>query len=130
MRDVLVVDDNRGLADALAGLLQDEGFATRVAYDAEQAWKEVRSMRPDVVILDIGLPGMGGLELSRRLRVAFRNALVLLAFTGSILAAEQAALRSEFDAVIQKPASLDDIMFAMRAADRLDLAVPGLDLKR
>ena len=115
MRHVLVVDDNRGLADALAGLLHDEGYATRVAYDAEQAWKEVRSARPDVVILDIGLPGMGGLELARRLRLVFRNSLVLLAFTGSILAAEQAALRMEFDAVIQKPASLNEIIGAMGA---------------
>ena len=57
MRHVLVVDDNRDLADSLALLLDDEGFTTRVAYDAERAWKEVRRSRPDVVILDIALPG-------------------------------------------------------------------------
>jgi DNA-binding response OmpR family regulator len=114
MRHVLVVDDNRGLADALALLLEDQGFATRVAYDADRAWKEVQTSCPDVVILDIGLPGMGGAELARKLRVAFQNSIVLLAFTGSILAAEQALLCADFDAVIRKPASLDDIMMAMR----------------
>lgn len=114
MNHVLVVDDNRDLADALALLLEDEGFTARVAYDAECAWKEVRRSRPDVVILDIALPGMGGPEFARKLRHAFRNSIVLLAFTGSILAAEQALLRADFDAVIRKPASLDDIMVAMR----------------
>jgi CheY-like chemotaxis protein len=116
MRHVLVVDDNRDLADSLALLLDDEGFTTRVAYDAERAWKEVRRSRPDVVILDIALPGMGGTEFARKLRVAFRNSIVLLAFTGSILAAEQALLRADFDAVIRKPASLEDIMHAMETA--------------
>jgi DNA-binding response OmpR family regulator len=118
MRHVLVVDDNRDLADSLALLLEDEGCDARVAYDAEHAWEEVRRDRPDVVILDIALPGIDGLQLAHQLRAAHQRRVLLLAFTGSVLAAEQAKLRVEFDAVMQKPASLDDIMLTIRTAER------------
>ena len=114
MRDVLVVDDNRDLADAVALLLEDQGFVTRVAYSAEEAWDQARVAPPQIVILDIRLPGIGGLELARRLRRACPLPLLLIAFTGSMLAAEHAGLSTEFDAVIQKPASLDDIMLVVR----------------
>jgi CheY-like chemotaxis protein len=115
VRHVLVVDDNRDLADSVALLLADEGFEARVAYSAEEAWAEARRAPPEVVILDIRMPGVGGLELARALRAAAQLPLLLIAFTGSMLAAEHAALRGEFDAVVRKPATLDDILVAMQA---------------
>ena len=116
MRDVLVVDDHPDLADAIALLLQDQGFATRVAHSAEEALDEAKRRFPEIAILDIRLPGIGGLELANRLRRAAPLHILLIAFTGSMLAAENANLSTEFDAVIRKPASLDDIMLAIRTA--------------
>jgi len=117
VRHVLVVDDNRSLADSVALLLEDQGFEARVAYSAEEAWTEAKRAPPEIIILDIRMPGIGGLELARALRAVAQLPLLLIAFTGSMLAAEHAELRGEFDAVVRKPASLDDIIRAMQYAE-------------
>ncbi|HEX2252939.1 MAG TPA: ATP-binding protein [Thermoanaerobaculia bacterium] len=67
-RRVLLVEDNRDVADALAALLESEGHRVRVAGDAEMALEQVGREVPDLVLVDIGLPGMDGYELARRLR--------------------------------------------------------------
>lgn len=79
----LVVDDNRDAADSLAEFLQAIGMATAVAYSGAQALDLLSGLRPDLAILDIGMPGMDGYELARRLRrhPAGRDAL-LVALTG------------------------------------------------
>jgi len=64
----LVVDDNRDAADSLAEFLQAVGMATGVAYSGAQALELLPRLRPDLAILDIGMPGMDGYELARRLR--------------------------------------------------------------
>jgi PAS domain S-box-containing protein len=80
---VLVVDDNRDSADTIATLLSLWGHEARVAYDGPTALEEARDYQPGLVLLDIGLPGMTGLELARQLRqeVGLQDAL-LVAMTG------------------------------------------------
>jgi CheY-like chemotaxis protein len=82
-RRVLVVDDNRDSADSLKLLLQIWGHQARCAYGGEEAMAVVAEFSPDVVLLDIGLPGMSGYELAQRLRElpGARNA-TLVAVTG------------------------------------------------
>jgi CheY-like chemotaxis protein/two-component sensor histidine kinase len=65
---ILVVDDNQDAADSLAILLQSYGNETRTAYDGLQALEVAAEFRPDVVLLDIGLPKADGHEVARRLR--------------------------------------------------------------
>jgi PAS domain S-box-containing protein len=65
---VLVVDDNRDGADSVAMLLKLWGHEARVAYDGPGALEAAREFRPQLVLLDIGLPGMTGLDVARRLR--------------------------------------------------------------
>jgi two-component system CheB/CheR fusion protein len=65
---VLVVDDNLDAADTLAALLSFEGFATEAVYDGPAAVQAFEQFRPDIVLLDIGLPGMDGYEVAKRLR--------------------------------------------------------------
>jgi two-component system CheB/CheR fusion protein len=67
-RRVLVVDDNADAREALRFLLEDEGHRVRTAGDGPTALREAETFRPDVVLLDIGLPGMDGYEVARRLR--------------------------------------------------------------
>jgi CheY-like chemotaxis protein/two-component sensor histidine kinase len=67
-RRVLVVDDNRDAATALAMLLQHSGHETFVAYDGPAAVAAAEKHRPDVVLLDIGLPGMTGHDVCRQIR--------------------------------------------------------------
>jgi signal transduction histidine kinase len=67
-RSVLVVDDNVDAANTLAALLSLQGHDVRVAFDGEQAIEDAKQSRPDVVVLDIGLPGMNGYEVARTMR--------------------------------------------------------------
>ena len=67
-RRVLVVDDNHDAADTLAALLQLERHDVRVAYSGAEALKATLAAPPEVVFLDIGMPGMDGYETARRLR--------------------------------------------------------------
>src|SRR5918999_2546639 len=67
-RRILVVDDNQDSVDSLAVLLQIWGHTVEVAYDASSALEAARTFRPEIALLDIGLPGMTGLELARQLR--------------------------------------------------------------
>jgi len=76
---VLVVDDNRDNADGLALLVNLWGHRACVAYDGPGALRLAEEHRPEVVFLDLGLPGMSGYEVARRLR---QEAALLVAVTG------------------------------------------------
>jgi two-component system CheB/CheR fusion protein len=81
---ILVVDDNEDSADSLAKLLRRVlGQRVEVAYDGASALDRARDFRPELVFLDIGLPGMDGYEVARRLRQSPENGTpVLVALTG------------------------------------------------
>ena len=81
-RRVLVVDDNRDSADTLAELVRIWGHDVRTANDGPAALECARRFRPQVVLLDVGLPGMDGYELARRLRAEGLAGDVLVSVTG------------------------------------------------
>jgi PAS domain S-box-containing protein len=78
---LLVVDDNVDAAETIARLLRLAGYEAECVYDGPSALEAVERNRPDIVVLDIGLPGMDGYEVARRLRARFRR-LPLIAVTG------------------------------------------------
>jgi PAS domain S-box-containing protein len=80
---VLVVDDNRDGADSLAMMLRLMGNDTHTAYDGQEAMAAAGELRPDVVLLDVGLPGLNGYEACRRIREQpWGKGVVLVAVTG------------------------------------------------
>ncbi|HET6381672.1 MAG TPA: response regulator [candidate division Zixibacteria bacterium] len=80
---ILVVDDNRDSADSLAELLAMEGHETHIARDGHQAVRSAAQLQPDVVVLDIGLPGMSGHDAARLIRsLPGGERVALLALTG------------------------------------------------
>ncbi len=82
-RRVLVVDDNRDSADSLAMLLELLGNQTRTAYDGVEAVEAAAAFRPDVVLLDIGLPRQNGYEAAREIRrQPWGKSMLLVALTG------------------------------------------------
>ncbi|MGE0311490.1 MAG: PAS domain-containing protein [Lautropia sp.] len=82
-RRVLVVDDNRDAADSLGMLLELAGHVAQVAYDARQGLELAERLRPDVVLLDIGLPGLDGHDACRRLRACpWGERIKVIAVTG------------------------------------------------
>ena len=82
-RRILVVDDNRVSADSLARLLKLTGNETHTAYDGLEAVQAAATLRPDVVLLDIGLPKLNGYEVARRIREQpWGKTMVMVALTG------------------------------------------------
>ena len=82
-RRILLVDDNRDAAETLAMLLELTGHETHIAYDGLEAVETAAKVKPDLVLLDIGLPKMNGYEVARRIRERpWGKNLVLVALTG------------------------------------------------
>ena len=80
---ILVADDLRDSADSLAMMLQIMGNETATAYDGQEGVEVAEQVRPDVVLLDIGLPKLNGYEAARRIREQpWGNFVVLIAVTG------------------------------------------------
>ncbi len=82
-RRILVVDDNRDSADSLGLLLELQGHETRVAYDGLAAVEEAERFAPEVMLLDLGLPKLNGIEVCRQIRETARGrAMTIVALTG------------------------------------------------
>ncbi len=116
-RRVLLVDDNRDAADSTAELLKELGADLRVVYDGEAALMTVNDWQPALVILDIGMPGMDGHEVARRLRAELgERTPVLSALTGWGQADDRAKTQaSGFDHHLVKPVDLQDLQRLMAA---------------
>jgi CheY-like chemotaxis protein len=81
-RRILVVDDNRDTATTCAMLLKSLGHDVATAYDGLAALEQARTVKPQILFLDIGLPGMNGYELARTLRAEGFERETLIAVSG------------------------------------------------
>jgi len=110
---ILVVDDNVDAAESLAMLLQTDGHVVAMAHNGMDAVQRVESWRPDVVVLDIGLPGMNGYEVAQVLRQR-DECPALIAVTGYGQAADtRRALDAGFRFHLVKPVDARDLMAAI-----------------
>jgi DNA-binding response OmpR family regulator len=119
---VLVVEDEESILASLEFLMRQEGYDTRVARDGDAAVDCLREFRPDLVILDIMLPGRNGVEVCRFVReeatLAHTRVLILTARGG----VPDAATASAADAYVSKPFSTRELV--MRARALLGQAAP------
>jgi signal transduction histidine kinase len=108
-RRVLIVDDNADSAHARALLLTHGGHETQVALSGQEALERIESFQPDVALLDIGMPGMDGYELARRLRAIPRlKSIRLVALTGyGQIEDRERAFAAGFDEHLVKPVDLE-----------------------
>lgn len=108
---VLVVDDNRALADNLAEILADEGCTPTTAYTAEQALKIAEQTHFDIVLTDIRMPGMSGVELIERLsaRETTTTFLLMTAYTSDQMLSAAAHL-GVVRAVLAKPLAVEKLL--------------------
>jgi CheY-like chemotaxis protein/two-component sensor histidine kinase len=108
---ILVVDDNRDAADTLGLLLESDGAEVRVVYDGRAALAMAESFGPTSVLLDIGMPGMDGFEVARRLRQDERFAtLRIVALTGWGKDTDRRQTHNRgFSHHLTKPVSIEDL---------------------
>ncbi|BBL75970.1 PAS domain-containing hybrid sensor histidine kinase/response regulator [Methylomagnum ishizawai] len=112
---ILVVDDNRDAADSLALLLESDGHRVRAAYDGEEGLKMALAEPPQVVLLDIGLPGMDGYAVARTLRQSAElKGSWLIALTGYGQAEDREKSRAAgFDRHLVKPVDFEALQGAL-----------------
>ena len=104
-RRILLVDDSEDACASLAALLEMHGHDVQVAHDGTSALERASGFVPDIVLLDIGLPAMSGLEVARHLRAMPQlAAIILIALTGHGGAADRERTRDAgFDHHFTKP---------------------------
>lgn len=105
VHSVLVVDDNETNLKLACAVLAAEGYDVRTAADAEEALLAIAAARPDLILMDIQLPGMSGLDLTRRLKSApaTRDILVLGVSAYAMKGDEAKALEAGCDGYVTKP---------------------------
>jgi two-component system response regulator MprA len=112
---ILVVEDEARIASFLRRGLTLEGYEVETAYDGEEALYRVRERAPDLVILDIMLPRLDGLEVCRRLRTFTTTLPVLMLTARDAVPDRVAGLDSGADDYMMKPFSLDELLARVRA---------------
>ena len=108
---ILVVDDNVDIAELLSEALQLHGFETSAAYDALAALDVWRRFAPQAAVLDLGLPGLDGYELARRLREKHGQAPILIAATGYGQPQDRVrSVAAGFDSHLIKPVRVPELV--------------------
>ena len=115
---VLIIEDNDKNLKLVRDVLQAKGHETMEAGSAEAGLELARRRTPDLVLMDIQLPGMNGIEALRRLRAeASTRAVPVIAISASVMQqARREIMAAGFDGFVEKPISLQDFLDAVARA--------------
>ena len=111
----LVVDDEPALGELLSTVLRYEGWQVESALTGHAAIRAARSLEPDVILLDVMLPDIGGIEVLRRIRVTHPNVPVLFLTAKDAVEDRIAGLTAGGDDYVTKPFSLEEVVARLRA---------------
>lgn len=120
--DILIVDDEADIRDLISGILNDEGYDTRVAGNSDDALKEIDARRPSLLILDIWLQGskMDGLEILAEVKKKHKNLpVIIISGHGNIETAVTAIKRGAYD-FISKPFETEKLLILVERATEVD----------
>jgi CheY-like chemotaxis protein len=123
-RRVLLVDDNMDSADSMGQIVRAEGHIVEIAYEPEQALALVAQFRPEIALLDIGLPTMDGYQLGAELRRRLGDApLTLIALSGYGQERDrERSLAHGFAAHLVKPTEMSEVLKLIDCAERRDVS--------
>ncbi len=107
MKKMLVVDDESEICDFLKSFFEERDFDVSMAHSGEEAVLAVERLRPDVVLLDIHMPGMGGLNALRQIKEKYKRARVIMVTAIETNEKIDEAMRLGADNYITKPLSLE-----------------------
>jgi CheY-like chemotaxis protein len=126
---ILIVDDNKDAADSMALAVQLAGYTVRAAYDGPEGLELAFVFAPDLVLLDLGMPGLNGFEIAQRIRrETWGQSLTLIALTG--WGQEQDRRRTKdagFDAHLTKPVSPSELLRVLATAMQTMPAAQSVD---
>jgi len=112
---VLVVEDDAAVRDSLIWALGQDGYAVETASNGHQALAAVDAREPDVIVLDVGLPGIDGLAVCRRYRADGRRTPVLILTARDAISDRVAGLDAGADDYLVKPFALAELLARLRA---------------
>jgi two-component system response regulator MprA len=112
---ILVVDDERAVRDSLRRALALEGYEVDLAADGEEALDSIRRAEPDALILDVLMPGIDGLEVSRRLRRGGSKVPILMLTARDAVENRVEGLDAGADDYVTKPFALEELLARLRA---------------
>ncbi|MFQ5900606.1 MAG: sigma-54-dependent transcriptional regulator [Thermodesulfobacteriota bacterium] len=113
---ILIVDDEKSIRESLAGILKDEGFEVSLARDGEDAVRMVKEVTPDVVMLDIWMPGIDGIEVLKHIKDRYPIiAVIMISGHGTIDTAVKATKLGAYD-FIEKPLYLEKVILTVQHA--------------
>lgn len=118
MHRILVVDDNVDAGDALSALLQLEGHEVRTVYSGEETLEILNHYSPEVILLDLGLPGISGIDVARQIReTRSTKDVTLIAITGWGQPQDRArTAQAGFDFHFTKPVDVEMLNEAIASA--------------
>ena len=129
-KSILIIDDEESIRDSLKGALEDEGFDVITAEDGESGITRTSEELPDLILLDIWMPGIDGIETLNRLKRLYpKLPIVIMSGHGTIEAAVKATKLGAYD-FIEKPLSIEKVILAIgRALETSRLMQENLILK-
>ena len=113
---ILIVDDEASIRKSLEGVLNDEGYSCALASDGADALSQLQSLRPSLVLLDIWMPGMDGIETLRRMKAAQPETPVIMMSGHATISTAIKATKFGASDFIEKPLELDVVLNAIRRA--------------
>jgi two-component system response regulator MprA len=126
---ILVVDDDDAITNAVRRALAFEGYSVDVAHDGEEGLREARDRAPDLVILDVLMPGLDGLEFCRRMRTSDDTPILMLTARDEV-ADRVRGLDAGADDYLVKPFAADELLARVRALlRRREPREPGASLR-
>ena len=116
LRNICIVDDEPSILNTLSSILEDEGYQVSLAKNGTEALKLIRAEPPELVILDIWMPEIDGLETLKQIRHQFPNLMVIMmSGHGSVETAVKATKLGAYD-YLEKPLDLEKVTILVRNA--------------